>query len=215
MRFRRVVAGAVTAVLLAGGGSFVAAKVKENIETGQKCESIKRQLPIVRVREGSVAVLGDSYTAGDMLADRTQGWAYKVGSHLAGVGGTGFVNGGYCGNHTYVQRIDSVLALNPETLIIQGGLNDWGSAEKVADAAITVLDRTRAVPKVILVGPPDVPGRENEAKVDAALRAAATVANIKYVSALDWDLEYLSDQTHLTPAGHATFAANVASALKG
>ncbi|MEW9872743.1 SGNH/GDSL hydrolase family protein [Arthrobacter sp. HS15c] len=213
MRVGRIVAGAVAALTLVGGGSFAAPTVKNNIEQGQKCESIKARLPIVHIAETSVAILGDSYTAGDALEDRTKGWAYAVGSDLAGVGGTGFVNGGYCGNHTYGERLDGVLALRPQTLIIQGGLNDWDTAEKVADAAAAVLERADAVPRVLLFGPPDVPGRENESLVDQALRAAVSLSDAEYVSGLDWDLEYLADNTHLTPAGHATFAAKVRKAI--
>lgn len=215
MRIGRVIVGAVVGLALVGGGVFAAGEVKANIETSQRCEAVKPFVPVKHIsdRTPSVAILGDSYTAGDGLADRTKGWAYLVGTDLAGVGRTGFVNGGYCGNHTYAERIDALLATKPDTLIIQGGLNDWGSPEKVADAALTVLERTKAVPHVIVVGPPNVPGRDGEDKVDTALRAAADVMSTKYVSALDWNLEYLPDATHLTEAGHATFAANVASAI--
>jgi lysophospholipase L1-like esterase len=215
VRVGRIVAGAVAALTLVGGGSFAASTVKNNIEQAQKCESIKARLPIVHLSDSSVAILGDSYTAGDVLEDRRQGWAYAIGSDLAGVGGTGFVNGGYCGNHTYGERLDSVLALHPQTLIIQGGLNDWETPDKVADAAAAVLERADDVPHVIVIGPPNVPGRDGEDRVDQALRVAVSMSDAKYVSALDWDLDFLPDKTHLTPAGHATFAANVASAIKG
>jgi acyl-CoA thioesterase-1 len=67
---------------------------------------------------------------------------------------------------------------------------------------------------VVIVGPVDAPGRDGEAAVDRALSKAAKASGRQYVSALDWDLEFLPDRAHLTPAGHATFAANVASALK-
>ncbi|MEW9874050.1 SGNH/GDSL hydrolase family protein [Arthrobacter sp. HS15c] len=214
MRVRRIVAGAVAALTLAGGGSFVASTVKNNIEQGQKCESIKASLPVVHLSGASVAIIGDSYTAGDGLDRRADGWAYSVGSDLAGVGMTGFVNGGYCGNHSYAERLDSVLELHPQTLIIQGGLNDWKSPEKVADAAAALLSRANGVPRVIVVGPPDVPGRDGESAVDQALVVATKFTDTEYVSALDWQLEFLPDDTHLTPAGHATFAANVASAIK-
>lgn len=214
MRYVCVVTGAVVAVAMIGGVGFVAVEIKDNIVATEKCVSAKRQLSIVHISNGSVAVLGDSYTAGDGLADRKQGWAYKIGSDLAGVGGTGFVNGGSCGNHTYGERLDAVLALNPETLIIQGGLNDSRSSGKVADAAFSVLDRAKNVPNVVLVGPPNVLGRAGEEEVDAGLRAAATAANVEYISALSWDLEYLQDATHLTSTGHADFAANVTSSIR-
>jgi len=212
--FGRVALGAAAVAALVGGGTFAATEVRDNVSAGQRCEAVKQQLPIIHVSDASVAVLGDSYTAGDGLEDRRQGWAYAVGSDLAGVGRTGFVNGGYCGNHSYGERLGSVLALNPQTLIIQGGLNDWETPEEVADAAADVLRRAGTVPRVVVVGPPDVPGRDGEAAVDQALRAAASMSDAEYVSALDWELEFLPDATHLTVAGHAAFAANVASALK-
>ena len=218
MRAARGALAAVAGIALVGGGVFAANEIKDNIAQSQRCESVKAFVPVKKISdaEPQVAILGDSYTAGDGLADRTKGWAYQVGTDLAGVGGTGFVNGGYCGDHTYLERWDTVLATSPGTLIIQGGLNDWGSAEKVADAALAVIDRADdTVPRVVIVGPPDVPGRDGEDKVDTALHAAAATMNAEYVSALGWDdLEYLPDETHLTEAGHAAFAARVASAVK-
>lgn len=216
MRVGRVIISAVVGLAIVGGGTAGALKIRDNITENQKCESVKPQRATIHVSDARprVAILGDSYTAGDGLDNRKQGWAYQIGTELAGVGRTGFVNGGYCGNDTYGERAAAVLALKPDTLIIQGGLNDWETPDKVQAAATSLLAKTASVPRVVILGPPDVPGRDGEAAVDSALKAAADAAHVQYVSTLHWKLDFLPDNTHLTPAGHAAFAADVADALK-
>jgi len=227
LNFRRVVALSVALVILlgVGGGAYwyfsrpAAAKAKQ-------CEAIrdavKARGEMVNVSFGAkpLAIIGDSYSAGDELDDRTAGWVYGLrnavsgGIVVDGIGGTGFVNGGYCGTGAYDSRIQSILDLKPSTVIIQGGLNDvTAEGRDVEFAASIVLGRASMVERVVVVGPVDAPGRENEAVVDAQLRKATEAAGREYVSALRWNLEFQPDKTHLTPAGHATFAANVASAL--
>ncbi|MDR7081449.1 lysophospholipase L1-like esterase [Arthrobacter ginsengisoli] len=49
--------------------------------------------------------------------------------------------------------------------------------------------------------------------VKAGTERAAKAKGAQYVSALDWDLEFLPDRLHLTPAGHARFASLVAAEL--
>ena len=80
-----------------------------------------------------VDVLGDSYWVGttlpnpqrqawDVLLAKREHWNLKV----RGVGRTGFVNGGYCGNQSFSTRVAEVLADHPQLVIIEGGLNDAG-----------------------------------------------------------------------------------------
>lgn len=166
----------------------------------------------VTIREPvRVAVLGDSYTAGQWLENQRDGWAFQVGDLVAGVGGTGYVNGGFCGDGTYAERIAAVVDANPETLVIQGGLNDTG--KDVTDAADDLLAMVPDEVRVVVVGPVDAPERDDEADVDATLSTVAGQHGAEYVSALDWDLPFLDDGLHLTEAGHLLFAENVTSHL--
>jgi lysophospholipase L1-like esterase len=163
----------------------------------------------------SVAVIGDSYAAGDGLEDRTDAWAYSIGRTISGVGSTGFVNGGYCGTDSYATRIGQVISAAPDTLIIQGGLNDTTAGrDAVRKAASDVLGKASAVRRVIVVGPADVPKRDGEADVDVALAEAASSAGREYVSMLGFSGEYLPDGVHLTAAAHDRFAEVVAAAIK-
>ena len=201
--------------------------VRDNIRDQNNCQAVQRFIQssgeVIQVSEGAplVAVLGDSYSAGDVLDDRADGWVYQLGEQagadvrVAGVGMTGYTNGGYCGGQEFANRVDSLLALDPNTLILQGGVNDWeADPADIQAAAADLLAKTEGVERVVMVGPTDAPQRDNLAGVDRALAATATEHGAQYVSALGWDLEFLPDDLHLTPAGHAEYAANVADAIR-
>lgn len=212
----RVVTILGVGVVLAVGGTVGGKAVLSNARQAEACEGLQAYLQdpglLVQSPTGApgVAALGDSYTAGDGLDDRGDGWAYQVAGTVAGVGSTGFVSGGYCGKHSYAERVAAVLETRPETLIIQGGLNDTsadpGELQVAADA---LLKDATSVPRVVVVGPVDAPARDGEQAVDEALAEAAQEAGAEYVSALDWELEFLPDDLHLTPQGHQEFADRV------
>ncbi|CAH0231721.1 hypothetical protein SRABI26_02666 [Arthrobacter sp. Bi26] len=224
---RRIALSAVAAVVILGGTGAAGLAIKEQVADAQYCQKITSFIeangPVIHTASGSprVAIIGDSYSAGDGLTDRTQGWSYRIGqaegwdSSVAGVGMTGYVNRGYCGNQSFGERIAQVSRLHPDTLIIQGGLNDWEAPEKDIElAAGMLLDQIADVKTVVMVGPTNSPARDNLDRVDRALSAAAAKHNRQYVSALGWDLDFLPDRLHLTPAGHADFAARVAAAAR-
>lgn len=199
-------------VVLAVGGAAAGKVMLNNNREAAACEGLRAYIEdtgmLVHSPDGTagVAVIGYSYTAGDGLENRADGWAYQVAGTVAGVGSTGFVSGGYCGQHSYGKRIDAVLGTNPDMLIIQGGLNDTAAdAAEIREAAAALLEEAADVTQVIMVGPVDAPARNGEQTVDQALSEAAHDAGAEYVSALDWNLGFLPDDLHLTPQGHETF----------
>ena len=211
-----LIVGLVATAALATGGAFVADEVNENNRAQQPC----RNLTSFVVQHGEisnnprgipgVAIIGDSYTAGDVLVDRTDAWSYSIGGTLAGIGSTGFVSGGYCGDSAFTARIDAVVATKPDVLLIQGGLNDTGSSvDDIAQAVKILLEASCTVPSVFIIGPVDALAREGVPAVDSALSEAATRAGVKYISAIGWQVEFGHDNLHLTPAGHIDFAARV------
>ncbi len=195
--------------------------------TQQLCQELEAQIKasgeIVRMRSDAptAVILGDSYSSGDLLEKRTDGWAYVLGEaegwdiRVAGVGYTGYVNPGPCGSHVFASRISRATMDEPAMLIVQGGLNDWqAKPQDVEAAAGRLLKSVKDLPTVVVVGPPNAPARaEPMPEIDAALARAASAAGRQYISTIGWDLEFLPDGLHLTKAGHAKFASLVAAAL--
>jgi lysophospholipase L1-like esterase len=218
-----VAVGALIIILGAVGGGVL---VKKQLDNDRNCESVtdwvESRGDLLQVGDGvkKVAILGDSYAAGDLLPDRTQGWVYKLAESqdwtglVDGVGYTGFINGGFCGDQPYASRAAAITAANPDLLIIEGGLNDAGkSSDEVKAAARDLLGQFESVPQVVIVGPVNAPAREGLAAVDAGLAEATSASSRQYVSALDWQLTFLPDQLHLTPESHARFAALVSEGI--
>lgn len=222
-----VLAAATLLLVMVGSGYWLLKSSKQESKTVERCDIVSSTIAtngaIRRATEGtrSVAVLGDSYTAGDGLKDKTRNWVHALGTEQGwsvefdGIGMTGYLNGGYCGEDQFRERLaDLVREVKPRLLLVQGGLNDIEfRVEEVETAAYNLLTSIPAGPEVLAIGPVDAPGRDGEQEVDAALSTAAKAAGIEYVSALEWDLEFLADRVHLTESGHARYAANVASAL--
>lgn len=219
MRGSRFVVSFIASVVIIAGGGAAAVQIKDNITNGQRCETVKARIAetgavVHGTGPAGTAALGDSYAAGDWLDDRSKGWAYSVAENVAGVGLTGYTNGGYCGDGSFSDRLSQVTDLRPSTLIIQGGLNDSeASGRNIEDAADDLLEQVADIQTVVLVGPTNAPAKSDLAKVDRALAAAAAKHRREYISALTWDLEFLPDRLHLTPAGHAEFADLVKASL--
>lgn len=230
-RFWAILLGLVFAVVLVAGAVYVGRNIITSVQASQqkteRCQAetayASKNGSVITASEGktAVAIMGDSYTTGEFLPDRSKGWAYQVGAgkdwavKLNGVGGTGFVNPGPCGAQAYSDRIARVLTLDPQVLIVEGGLNDANaSAADIQAGARLVLTQASEIPKVIVVGPPAPPTGKDYAAIDRALSEAAAAAGRQYVSALDWDLEYLPDGLHLTEASHSEFASNVAREVR-
>lgn len=163
-----------------------------------------------------VVVVGDSYTEGMELDDPRQSWvatfAEQTGSTVAAdaASGTGFTNSGPCEQGDFASRT----APGGGLLVVQGGLNDADApGDQIKAAACEVI--TKASRDVVIVGPPSAPARDlaDVKKVDQALGAAAAECGARYVSTLDWELDYTDGGLHMTPAGHHTFGTMVAAQL--
>ena len=166
----------------------------------------------------SIGVIGDSYTAGEGLQDRSARWVARLAEMLpaqveaSGVGFTGFVSPGPCGGQRYATRTDRVQ--DASIVLLEGGLNDlWASQERVL-AGVDDLVRRFDGNRVIVIGPVDVPARTGEQEVDAALEQGALAAGAEYVSMLPLETSYLPEGVHLTETGHYEFARRVAVYLR-
>lgn len=200
-----------------GSSASVTSRCRSSLEQGRFMAAPPFDFGRVRVD-----VLGDSYSVGaELTAPRSHAWDVQLAKqqrwHLTvrGIGATGFVNGGACGDRTYQSRVAQVLADKPQLVIVEGGLNDVGhpGVESAAEQLLASLPSTL---RVIVVGPPSAPAfsRGGEQAVDRELRAAVgTTRNREYVSTIHWPLSYARSGIHLSVASHRTFAARLADAI--
>jgi lysophospholipase L1-like esterase len=216
---------AAVVLVLAGGSTAYA--VRQSVMQAQACGIVQAQIAeiglvrTVTMGSGSVVVLGDSYSVGSGLTDRTKAWPALVGkaegwtTQVAGVGGTGFVNEGPCGGQSFGNRLGLAMSQSPETLIIAGGINDSESdPAAVGSAANALLGQVASISSVVLVGPSNAPAKKNIPAIDHALAEAAAANGREYVSALTWDLDYQPDGLHPTEAGHQAYARHIGQALQ-
>ncbi|PZF11781.1 SGNH/GDSL hydrolase family protein [Curtobacterium sp. MCLR17_034] len=222
-----LIAAAALVVAACGiGGFFGYRAIAAHQATEAGCARVDQwksdMSPYLEVGKGerTTFILGDSYSAGDDLTDRKDGWVYKYAAQTGdrvlvnSIGYTGYIAGGYCGHDQFGTRVGAVVASQPVRIIVQGGLNDVGSdSEDVADAASELIDELDGYAQVILVGPPHAPQRASgEQAIDRALSGVAADKDIQYVSTYGWKLDYNPAGLHLTKRGHADFATNVAAA---
>lgn len=225
MRRRTPLIALVAVAVLAAAAAIAVSLTRADEPPG--CDDIRayqeRYGEIETLGEGGhrVAVLGDSYAAGDALSDRGKRWTDFLAQRdpaltvrLDAVPFTGYVNAGACGPNSFADRIDRLVDTGADALVIQGGLNDVSAEPETLRRGVeAVLDAAAAVPHVVVVGPMDVPERDGEAAVDAVLGDEAAARGITYVSALEWDLPLDRDRVHLTAAGHAEYAERILDAL--
>lgn len=216
----RKVALAVAATALLGLGAVGGYSAHKQAVVAAACDSIRNYYQetggVIHYPGAGprIVILGDSYTTGDMLPDRSQAWpaqfAAKSGAdvYVVGEGGTGFVNEGFCGTGSFAERLDAALDLQPATLVVAGGLNDAG--QDVSTPVNRLLDRTREIDSVYLLGPVDSEANDGEAEVSRQMESASHEFAVTFVSALSWDgLAYGADGLHLTARGHAAYANHV------
>lgn len=209
------VVGAVLAVAVLGVGGYA---VRGQVMTAQACAQLRALPALVHAHTGvgKVTVLGDSYASGDTLPKRSDAWPYLVPWDVTvnAVGGTGFTNPGACGDSPFSSRVRTVLDTHPQTLIIQGGLNDWqAKPADIEKAASSLLDRVKSVPRVVIVGPVDAPARPAAETVDQVLKRVAAAHHVQYVSTLGWHDQFGTPGLHLTVAGQREYATQLAAAI--
>lgn len=225
---RRIWAGvAVVVVVAAGAGAYVV--YRHHVEatsltstSAAACDAAnaeaRRMTGPFTFGTTRVDVLGDSYSVGTTLPDpQQQAWDVLLARHehwnliVRGIGRTGFVNGGYCGDQNFLTRVGQVLADHPQLVVVEGGLNDAGQPG-IGTAARAVLASIPATIPVVVVGPTDAPGRSGADKrvIDSELAAAA---GKRYISPLSWQLQFGPDGIHMTADGNRVLADHLASAF--
>jgi acyl-CoA thioesterase-1 len=224
MRGKTVALAAAVAIglVLVGGGAHAGHRAYVLHEA---CKSIRSYAdstgPVQKVGDSAkqYAVLGDSYSTGDILKDRHDAWTYAIAAdhgvqlNIVAQSGTGYVNEGFCGDGAYAKRAGSVPDDN-SPLIIEGGLNDLqADPVKLKAAADDLVSEFADDRPVIMVGPVNTPAEDGEKRVDRILTAVAAKHHVTYVSGMDWKIQFGSDGKHMSPAGHAAFADDVAAAL--
>ncbi|MDL5352335.1 SGNH/GDSL hydrolase family protein [Microbacterium sp. zg-YB36] len=218
-----IVAGIVVVAVVAAAGVFVVRKASSVATVAALCDSIRDQVDergaVIEVPGESppLGILGDSWTTGDTLAEYRDAWPFVLADEtggevvVAGQGGTGFSNAGYCGDGAFPARVRALASAQPGRVIVAGGLNDVGlDATGIRSGFSATLDALDGIP-VVVVGPVDVPGREGEAEVDATLSEACDDLGVPYVSALGWEVETGADGVHPTAGGARQYAELVAA----
>lgn len=215
-----VIGGLLTTFLTAG--YVIDQAVSEDPGTCERYanESEVREQVVHGVGAGrTIAVIGDSYSAGLLLDDIAASWPSRLPGevHVYGFSGSGFgADSSPCLDVAYSDRARKALQGNPQLLVVQGGLNDVGEPVAAVRAGVRRLLRAVGEVPVVIVGPPSAPRRlEGAEEVDRVLAQEAARAGVPYISTIDLALAYLDGDLHLTPEGHREFGDAVADALPG
>lgn len=164
-----------------------------------------------------VLVIGDSYSLGAGLGAPSEAWPSQLPGRVFvhGFGGTGFSRtAGRCRSEAFDQRAPQALAVRPDLVLVEGGLNDFDQPLARIEAGYRHLLAELAGRRVVLVGPARAPARATGAeRVDAILRRETARTGTPYVSMLRYAFSYLPDGVHLTAGSQELFGAIVADHL--
>jgi acyl-CoA thioesterase I len=164
-----------------------------------------------------VVVIGDSYSAGLGLTDLAGSWPTRLPGevHVAGFSGSGFsAHASLCGRVSFADRASAAVRGGADPVVVEGGLNDFDQPPAAIRAGFRRLMVELEGHPVVVVGPVAAPSRASAVpRVDGLLASLARKYDVAYVRTSHLDLRYLSDQLHLTPAGHAALGDFVAAAL--
>lgn len=167
--------------------------------------------------------LGDSYSLG--VGGRSPaGYAYRAGwakgwdVRVDAEPGTGFLN--HAGRSTYAERLPEVLRQKPSTVVVEGGINDFGNFPNaaIARAAGRVIQRLRdAGIHVVVLSPWETPRFRTARYRDliARIGAVARAARVRYIDTSSWITPRLmsDDGIHPNERGYRTIAAKLAPHL--
>lgn len=178
-----------------------------------------RELAAAPIGSGrSIAVIGDSYAAGLALGDPRSSWASRLPGRVQvfAFSGSGFSPlSSRCQAVDFYERAGAVAALEPEVVVIEGGLNDVGQSEREIRSGFRKVILELQGREVLVVGPALAPSRDQGAlRVDRILRQIAEQTRTPYLSMIGKRFDYLPDNLHLTPAGHQEFGELVAKRLR-
>jgi lysophospholipase L1-like esterase len=181
--------------------------------------------PAVEQETPRVTFVGDSWTEG-FGATALRGYAVLTGEQLGwdydllAIGGSGYSLRGVAGQGaTYAERVDRVVAIGADVIVVQGSLNERNSTrEALAAAALAALAGLRAeadpATRIVVLGAA-YPGCTPHATIDwinAAIEDAAARAGVGFVdvAAENWtdpaDPTVWFDPIHPNDAGYQLIA---------
>ena len=159
-----------------------------------------------------IAFIGDSYTGGagsaPTGASRLETYMWRLGILMggdelinAGIGATGFLAmaGGDAAS-IFAERVDEVLSMNPDVIVIAGGRND--STTGLQAAVENVLSLTSSVPEVYVFST----AANGQTGVRGAIQSACEARSVPYLDIDINALEMGSDGIHPTWQGHQDLA---------
>jgi lysophospholipase L1-like esterase len=228
-----LVAAAVVSVAVAGVVAAGGFGVADRIVSGPAGET-----PSIGPGDTAAVFLGDSYTEGWGASDPSLRWSALVAAEAGwvevnhGQGGTGFVTTAGvsgCGAMqcpTYVERVQDVVDVQPDVVVIAGGQNDLMSLDADPDSVRAAIVQTyeeirRELPqaRIIAVGPSLAqPGNDLIETLDGWVQSAATSVGADYVSLIDpvtIKPEMVSpDGVHVNDDGHRAIADRVLRGIR-
>lgn len=178
------------------------------------------------------AFLGDSYTAAYGIEDHLLGWPTIVAQAMRwqeknfGRGGTGYLSESSYGP-SYRNRLGEVAAVNPNVVVVAGGVNDQklyatnpgAVAQAVADT-YSLLREAFPNTQIIAVGPtflsdvtPDLIALDQDVENAARVIGAQYVSMIWPTYVLRPDM-FLGDALHVDEQGHQAIAERILSAIR-
>jgi lysophospholipase L1-like esterase len=197
--------------------------------------STRRDPAPVSAGRTRVVVLGDGLAQGAGLpAPRADAWTTLVGRHehwyliVNADGGTGILNGGYCGHESYPRRVAAVLAAHPRLVVVDAGSGDVAlvnqyvekklkhPAARLAGAERRLLAALHPAQRVVVIGPVLPPAAKDGKAlrlVDKALKKAALHAGDTFIATATWQLAYQPHTKELSAAGERQFAVDLEHAL--
>lgn len=209
-----LVLGVVATLQLTGQAAAGGTSRCEQFRTGSA-----QRLALVTGSGAETLVIGDSWSAGLGLDDLADSWPTRLPGRVrvAGFSGSGFSHeASGCGDVSFASRAARAVTPSTDLVVVEGGLNDHDRTEAEIEAGFAALVDVLGERRVVVVGPAAAPSRAAAVvRVDGVLRDLAERAGWEYVAAYDWELGYLPDDLHLTPAGHAEFGNLVARAVSG
>lgn len=181
----------------------------------------------------SFCILGDSYIEGatDVSGTTTadlRGYGAQLARLLGfsnyvplGIAATGF---SLSGTQKYLGRISDVNALQPDYLLIQGSLNDYGNRSTTLTSevqsflsALTALNLTKT--RVLFSGAPYYGTSPNIPVYNAIIKPLIVAAGYDFLDTDDWgpgpSAFNGADAVHPTAMGHDYLARRYAAALSG
>lgn len=169
-----------------------------------------------------IAFIGDSYTGGagspPTGAARHETYMWKLGLLMggdaftnAGIGSTGFITTvGGDSDSVFEGRVDEVLAMNPDVIVIAGGRNDSGLGLGLQVAVEQLLQAVSSVPEVYVFSTASNTG---QADTRSEIEAACFDQGVPYID-VDIDaIEKGADGIHPTWQGHQDLASAVYSGM--